>query len=146
MNPTGRLAAGLHLVLCLSPTSASGIRCPGFFVSRRSRLNCFVFANTVGKLPSIAQRGRSSEADCLRDDMVFNIRKRIRMSNFIAKTDRVELVGMKMQPKKLRSFAFSTSKNKKIFIARFSRERACFYDAFFDRVALHNCRLKKRQG
>lgn len=98
----------------------------------------------VSKMPGTAEGGPRNGSNGLRDDMVFNIRIRIRVSNFIAATEREELVGMKMQPKKLRSFAFSTSKNKKIFTAGFNREQACFYDVFFNRGALHFYDWKNR--
>jgi hypothetical protein len=44
-------------------------------------------------------------------------------------------VGMKMQPKKLRSFAISTSKNKKIRTAGFSLRLACFCFVFLNHEA-----------
>jgi len=47
---------------------------------------------------------------------------------------RIEFVGMKMQPKKLRSFAISSYKNKKIFVGGFSLEQGSF-DLCFLRYA-----------
>jgi len=43
---------------------------------------------------------------------------------------------MKMQPKKLRSFAVSTSKNKKFLSVAFIPEQACFDLSFLARAAL----------
>jgi len=54
------------------------------------------------------------------------------------------LLGMKMQPKKLRSFAISTSKNKKIFAAGFSLGWANFYAVFFHRSSLYFHARKNR--
>jgi hypothetical protein len=53
---------------------------------------------------------------------------------------------MKMQPKKLRSFAISTSKNKKIFAIGFSPDWVNLYAMFFQRSALHFHAWKSRQG
>jgi len=52
--------------------------------------------------------------------MSFNIQKRICSLNFKTATRCKNLLGMKTQPKKLRSFAILTSKNKKIFAVGFS--------------------------
>jgi len=48
--------------------------------------------------------------------LYFYILKQIHMPVSILEYARVEFAGMKMQPKKLRSFAISTSKNKKILV------------------------------
>ena len=53
---------------------------------------------------------------------------------------------MKTQPKKLRSFAISTSKNKKIFAVGFSLGWAKFYVMFFCRSTLCFHARKNRYG
>jgi len=65
----------------------------------------------------------------------FYILKQIHMPVLIFEYARVEFAGMKMQPKKLRSFAISSCKNKKIFVAGFSLEQGSFDLCFFDDAA-----------
>jgi hypothetical protein len=63
--------------------------------------------------------------------------------NLNATTTLQKLLGMKMQPKKLRSFAFSTSGNKKILPLVFSLGSVFFYAAFFHRASLYFPLVKK---
>jgi len=56
----------------------------------------------------------------------------------------MEFVGMKMHPKKLRSFAISTSKNKKIFAALFMPKQASFDSSLFNDAASHFYECKNR--